>query len=127
MDEIKAIFNRLEQSLKQKDEDLFRAQWHTEGYTTNITGRSGLSGSRLFEQGSRKGWYPKPDFSKALTLETVVIVPCEIWSWEKDRSVDEVYMAISSQPLLLGGGEDLEEVQSLAHRFLKGEPLAPSN
>ncbi|MEZ0230764.1 MAG: hypothetical protein ACAI25_19245, partial [Planctomycetota bacterium] len=87
----KAPFENMEKAIREGDEKLFKAQWHAEGYEKNLVGGSGVAGAGVFKQGSRKKWYPKPDHAAAKEIsEGVVIVPCEIWSWEKEKSVDKV-------------------------------------
>ncbi len=128
-DDVKGVFDRMEQAIRNKDENAFKAEWHPQGYGTNLVGGSGLSGSSLFKQGSYDGWYMKADFSKMSKMEDVSIVPCGIWSWEKNKSMDEVTAAVVSRdgkPVLLGAGEDSEQVRALAKRFLSNASLAPS-
>lgn len=120
------VFSDMEKAIKNGDENLFKKQWHGEGYDKNLVGKSGLEGIRVFQQGSRKKWFPKPDFSKKISEGRVEIVPTEIWSWEKEKSVDEVFFAIvqtDSGLKILGGGEDLSQVIELAKRHNKGAPL----
>lgn len=127
--DINGVFDRMEQALRNKDENAFKAEWHPEGYGKNLVGGSGLSGSSVFRQGSREGWYMKADFSKLSKMEDVSIVPCGIWSWEKNKSMDEVTAAVvghGGKLVVLGAGEDIEQVRALAKRFLSKAPLAPS-
>lgn len=91
----KAPFEKMEKAVREADEKLFKAQWHAEGYEKNLVGGSGVSGAGVFKQGSRKKWYPKPDLAAAKAIsDDVLIVPCEIWSWEKEKSVDKVDMLL---------------------------------
>lgn len=127
--DISEVFAGMEKGIKNGDEVLFKNQWHSEGYDKNLVGKSGLEGVRVYEQGNRKKWFPKPDFSKKISEGKVEIVPTEIWSWEKEKSVDEVFFAIvqtDSGWKILGGGEDLNSVKELAKRHNAGEPLAAS-
>lgn len=121
------IFADMEKGIREKDEDLFKKHWHTNGYSKNLVGNSGLSGERVFEQGSRKKWFLKPDLSKTEKIEKVTIVPTEIYAWEREKKVDEVYLAIAENDgslKVLGGGENLDEVKDLAERFNKGKSLS---
>jgi hypothetical protein len=130
----KAPFENMEKAIRGADEKLFKAQWHADGYEKNLVGGSGIAGAGVFKQGSRKKWYPKPDHAAAKAIsEGAVIVPCEIWSWEKEKSVDKVDMLLVRVEndekkkvwVVLGGGEKRAEVEALAARWEKKEPLAP--
>jgi hypothetical protein len=125
-----AVFDAMEKSIRDKDEAAFKARWHAEAYEKNLVGGSGIPGKGVFGQGSRKKWFPKPDLTKAKVLEdgAAVILPCEIWSWEKEKAVDKVdFLLVKDKDgyLVLGGGEKREQVDALASRFLKKEPLDP--
>lgn len=127
-DDPKALFARMEEAIKASNEDLFREQWHAKGYTQNLVGGSGLAGSRVYTQGTHKKWFLKPDLSKTREVEGVVVVPADVWSWEQERAVDHVDVVIArdgGRLVVLGAGEDPEQVDALARRFAKGEPLAP--
>jgi hypothetical protein len=126
--DIDAVFADMERAIRESDESLFKQHWHSEGYGTNLVGGSGLEGSRVYEQGARKKWYLKPEMDKVRTVEGVTFVPCDIWAWENERSVDHVDVAIATvdgTPTILGAGEEPEQVDALARRFAKGEALAP--
>lgn len=121
------VFADMENAIKNSNESEFKQHWLAEGYSKNLVGRSGLEGSRLFAQGSRKKWFLKPDYSKTVRQGKVDIYRCDVYSWEKDKSVDEVFLAVSADDLkVLGGGEDFEEVKKLAERFNAGAPLEAS-
>lgn len=117
------IFADMENGIKNEDENLFEKHWHEEGYAEDLTGE-GLSGQRFFEQGSRKKFFPKPDFKDKETVGEVEIIRTKLFAWEKDRDVDEIYFAIADSKVL-GGGEEKENVKKLAERFNKGESLKP--
>lgn len=122
------IFADMEKGIREKDESLFKKHWHAEGYTENLVGGSGLAGERVFEQGSRKKWFLKPDLGKTEKVGKVTIVPAEVYAWERDKKVDEVHLAIIEEDdgslKILGGGEDLDEVKNLAERFNEGKSLS---
>jgi hypothetical protein len=125
-----ALFDDMKKAIQGKDDALFKAQWHAEGFEKNLTGGSGLAGSSVFSQGVRKGWYLKPDHAKAVALAdgAASIVPCEVWQWEKEKAVDKVHiLAVKTDKawVVLGGGEKLDQVRALAERWLKKEPLPP--
>jgi hypothetical protein len=125
-----AVFESLEKAIKDKDEAAFKSKWHPEAYEKNLVGGSGIPGKGVFGQGSRKKWFPKPDLSKATVLGdgAAVIIPCDIWAWEKEKAVDKVDFLLVKEKdgyLVLGGGEKREQVDALASRFLKKEPLDP--
>ena len=113
----------MENGIKSEDENLFKKHWNAEGYTNDLVGE-GLSGENFYKQGSRKKWFPKPDFGKKETIGKVEIIKTKLYAWEKDRDVDEIYFAIADGKVL-GGGENPEKVKSLAERFNKGESLKP--
>ena len=125
-----ALFDNMKKAVEGKDEALFKAQWHAEGYEKNLVGGSGLSGADVYAQGSRKKWYLKPDLAKAVALGdgAASVVPCEVFAWEKAKAVDKVQiLAVRTDAgwRVLGGGEKAEEVRALAERWLKKEPLPP--
>ena len=124
-----ALFENMKKAIEAKDEALFKAQWHAQGFEKNLTGGSGLAGTEVFSQGARKKWYLKPDPAKAVAVaETASIVPCEVWAWEKAKAVDQVHILVVKADagwVVLGGGEKLDQVRALAGRWLKKEPLPP--
>jgi hypothetical protein len=123
-----APFETMEKAIRDKDADAFKARWHAFGYEKNLVGGSGLAGKEVFDQGSRKKWFLKADLSKAKVLGegAAVIVPCEVWAWEKGKAVDKVDLLLVQDKdayVVLGGGEKREQVEALATRWLKKEPL----
>lgn len=123
-------FGAMEKALKDKDEASFKARWHASGSGKNLVGGSGLAGAEVYDQGSRKKWFLKPDLEKARALAegAAVIVPCEVWAWEKGKAVDRVdFLLVRDKEgyLALGGGEKRDQVEALASRWLKKEPLEP--
>jgi hypothetical protein len=118
------VFADMENGIRKTDEALFKKHWTADGYNKNLVGGSGMSGAKLYEQGSRKKWFLKPDYSKMTKHGKVEIYPCEVYAWEKSKSVDEIFLAVSAEDKkVLGGGEDLEQVKKLAERFNAGEQL----
>lgn len=127
-----APFEAMEKAIRAKDEAAFKARWRIEGFEKNLVGGSGIPGKEVFEQGSRKKWFLKPDLDKAKVLEdgAAAIIPCDIWAWEKEKAVDRVDLLLVREKdgyLALGGGEKREQVDALASRFLKKEPLEPKD
>jgi len=125
---LQEIFDDLEKGIKMKEEAVFKGRWHAEGYEKNFCGGSGLSGKAVFGQGSRKKWFLKPEIAQAKTVEngTLIVVPCEVWAWEKGKSVDKVDLVLVREKeayLVLGGGEKRDDVDGLVSRWLKKEPL----
>jgi hypothetical protein len=94
--DLSAIFQSLEKGIREKDEASFKEPWLGDAYEKNFVGRSGLAGKEVFAQGTRKKWFLKPDLTRALTLGegAVVIVPCDVWAWEKEKAVDKVDMLL---------------------------------
>ena len=120
------VFADLENGIRKTDEELFKKHWTTEGYNKNLGGDSGMSGSRVYEQGSRKKWFLKPDYSTTIKQGNVEIYQCEVYAWEQSRKVDEIFLVVSAEDQkVLGAGENLEEVKKLAERFNAGESLGP--
>jgi hypothetical protein len=127
---VQVLFDAIEKALRAADEPAFKAQWHPDGYDKNLVGGSGNTGASMFRQGSRKKWFPKPDLAKATTLASgdAVIVPCEIWSWDRNKAVDAVdalVVKVKGTYVMLGSGEKRAQVDALAERWLKKQPLAP--
>ena len=129
-DAIHAPFATIEKALRGGDEALFRSQWHADGYAKNLVGGSGNTGASMFKQGARKKWFPRPDAAKATVLAdgAAVIVGCEIWSREQNKVVDRVDALVvktATGYVLLGAGEKRAQIDALAERWLKKQPLAP--
>jgi hypothetical protein len=135
---LKSSFDAMEKAIREGDDKLFKAQWHADGHAKNLVGGSGLTGESVYKQGARKKWFPKPDLAKAESLGegAAILVPCEIWGWEKEKALDQVLFVLvkvevkveekaKSVYVVLGGGEKGEEVKALADRWLKKEPLDP--
>jgi hypothetical protein len=125
-----ALFATLEAALRAGDEAAFKAGWHPDGYTENLVGGSGVSGERVFKQGSHKQWYLKPNMSmlKSPGRCGPWIVPADIWSWRDERAVDHVDVSLiwhDGAWLILGAGEEPAEVEALARRLEAGQPLPP--
>lgn len=118
---METIFKKMATALRNQDEPLFQSQWRSDGYNNNLVGSSGLSGQQLFVQGSRKGWYLKPRLAEAVDHAGAAIIPCDVWSDEQKRAVDEVYAAVvveNKQWLLLGAGEELAQVEAMVAHYL---------
>jgi hypothetical protein len=120
---METIFADLENGIRDQNEDLFRKHWYGEGYDENLVGGSGLTGKRIYQQGTRKKWFLRANFDKAETLGKVEIVATDIYAWERDKTVDEIHLAVADGKIL-GGGEDLVEVKLLAERFNSGQKLS---
>lgn len=113
------VFKNMELALMKSNEGLFKAQWHSEGYQKNLVGRSGIPGSDIYRQGSREKWYLKPGKSTEKYKDSD-IVTCEVWAWEKEKSLDFVYAAalkINKRWLIIGVGENLDEVKAMVDKF----------
>jgi hypothetical protein len=126
---MKRLFASLEKGLREAREPLFKSGWLPESYATNLVGGSGLPGSSVYRQGTRKKWYLKPDLDALQTTGrgAPFIVPCDIWAWEKGKAVDKVHAALIYKKgwIILGAGEKLAQVQALAKRWQEKKPLAP--
>ena len=128
---VRALFGAMEQAFRKADEAAFKKTWHPAGYEENLVGGSGIPGKSVFRQGSRKGWFLKPDLDKLRTLDAskgVHVVYCPVWSWKQERAVDAVHaLLVTTKGALqmLGGGEHEAEVLALGERYLKDQPLAP--
>ncbi|MCA9665186.1 MAG: hypothetical protein KC503_06345 [Myxococcales bacterium] len=127
---MKRVFAKIEKALRGKNEKLFKKQWHEKGYAKNLVGGSGLPGRAVFRQGSRKGWYLKPDIAKMRGVPGrrggPWIIPCEIYSWKKQRAVDKVWALVAYQRklkrwIIVGAGEKLAQVEALGTRYVKGK------
>jgi len=129
---MKRVFDKMQKALESKSEKLFKAQWHAVGYRENLVGGSGLAGYKVFKQGSRKGWYLKPDMSKLRSIPgqrgAPWIIPSKIWSPKKKRAVDAIFAMLiyhKKKWVMLGGGEKLKEVEALGQRYVSKKPLPP--
>lgn len=127
---IEGVFERLDKALADKDEAAFKANWHSAGWEKNLVGGSGIAGRKVFSQGSRKGWFLKPDMAKLTNpgRSGPFVIPCDIWSRDKNKAVDKVWAVVAHEgkaPKILGAGEDFDEVMALARRFQDKEPLEP--
>jgi hypothetical protein len=127
---MKRAFDALEKALRDGDEPAFERGWFPEGYRQNLVGGSGLPGRRVFKQGHRKGWVLRPDLSRleGTGRGAPWIVPCDVWSHVKNRSVDHVDAALiwhDGRWVILGAGEKRAQVLALARRYLEKKPLAP--
>jgi hypothetical protein len=127
---MKRLFADLEKGLRAAREPLFKSGWLPESYTANLVGGSGLPGSAVYRQGTRKKWYLKPDLDALQTTGrgAPFIVPCDIWAWEKGKALDRVHAALiynGKTWIILGAGEKLAQVQALARRWQEKKPLAP--
>jgi hypothetical protein len=128
---VQALFGAQEKALRAADEAACRALWHAEGWAKNLVGDSGLPGSDVFAQGSRKKWFPRPDPARVEPRGKggAILVECEIFAWEKEKPVDRVvFLMILHEGAwkLLGGGEKRAEVGALAERWQRKQPLAPA-
>lgn len=128
---VEGLFEALKQATAKGDEGAFKTGWHPAGWAENVVGGSGLAGEAVFRQGSRKGWYLRADAAsvRAAGRQDVVIVRCDVWSTKKEKAVDEVFVVVvrhDERVVALGGGEDRDEVEALAGRFIAGGALAPS-
>jgi len=123
---VRTLFEALGKGLREMDAAAFEACWTPEGYATNLVGGSGLEGREVFEQGTRKKWVLRPDLAQIVSLRegAALIVPCQVWAWERAKAVDKVDLLLvkaNQGYLVLGGGEKREEVEALAKRFAPPE------
>lgn len=126
--DLAAIFQTMEKGIREKDEAAFKGPWRDDAWEKNLVGRSGLSGKEVLAQGTRKKWFLKPDLTRMLSLGegAAVLVPCEVWNWEREKAVDKVDILLVKEKdawKILGGGEKRAQVEALANRWLQKEPL----
>jgi hypothetical protein len=126
--DLAAIFQAMEKGIREKDEASFKGPWRDDAWEKNLVGRSGLAGKEVLAQGTRKKWFLKPDLTRTVTLGegAVVLVPCDVWAWEKEKAVDKVDILLVKEKdawKILGGGEKRAQVEALANRWIKKEPL----
>ncbi len=125
------IFTAMKAALKAKKEAPFKAVWHAEGYQKNLVGGSGIAGRNVFAQGSRKGWYIKPDMKSLRSIPGQMgapwLIKCDIWSVKKKKAVDQIWALLIYKKgwLMLGGGEKRAQVEALGKRYMSKKPLAP--
>ena len=126
LSEVPPLFEALEKATRESDEAAFQRFWLPDGYEKNLVGGSGLEGREVFAQATRKRWILRPDPQGTHVLEegAALIVPCQVWAWERGKVVDKVdLLLVRSQQgyLILGGGEKRDQVEALASRYLKRE------
>lgn len=125
---IKELYSLMEKAMVNKDKAAFKALWHIDGFFSNPTGKSGYSGEMAYKDGTRYGWYIKPDFKKLLQHglddvvkgDDVVILPSHIWSYDKHKAIRDIYTAVVRQGdhwLVLGLSNDSHELQAMVDRF----------
>ena len=124
-------FAEMRQALQDRDLPRFKAAFHPKAWDENFVGSSGLSGDSLSSQAKSDGWVLRPD---PATLAQhagapVWVVRCDIVTLEDpDNVIDSVYAVVTTRKkghVVLGTGEDLEQVNALALRAATGEELAP--
>ncbi len=119
---LRTLFAALERGLREQDEAAFKACWTPEGYATNLVGGSGLEGREVYDQGTRKKWFLQPELAQITSLSdgAALIVPCQVWAWEKAKAVDQVDLLLVREAdgyRVVGGGERRGEVEALAARI----------
>jgi hypothetical protein len=124
------VFAALEKAHRANDAAAFAARWHPEGFRKNLVGGSGTTGESAFRQGARKHWFLRPDLDKLAGggRGGPWLVPCDVWSWDKEQAVDHVDALLvwhDGQWLVLGAGEKRAEVEALGRRWADKEPLEP--
>jgi len=126
---LRTLFADLESSFRRRDRALFEKHIYEKAWRKNFAGGSGTSLKKLFRQGARKKWFLKPDLDRVERVgDKSLIVPCEVYSWTKDRSLQRVFVMLGKHEgrwVLVGGGKKHEQVLALAERFDKDEALAP--
>lgn len=121
-------FDEMKAAFAERDMARFEAAWHPKGWSTNLVGSSGLSGQGMAGQIKREGWMLRPDESTLAkhTAADVYVVRCDVV--KDDKAIDSVYAALGQHEgkwVVVGAGENLEEVNALAERLAEGKPLAP--
>ncbi len=128
---LERVFTGMKQALAASKEAPFKALWHPEGYKKNLVGGSGLAGRQVFRQGSKKGWYLKPDMESIRSVPGSMgapwLIKCDIWSVKKGKAVDQIWALLIYRKawLMLGGGEKRAQVEALGQRYAARKPLAP--
>jgi formylglycine-generating enzyme required for sulfatase activity len=129
-DTLEGVFDRMELGLKTADESLFKAQWHPTGYELNLAGGSGIEGADIFRQGSREGWYIRPDPNevRGRGSQDAYVSRCDVVSWKSGSIDDVVYAGVirfKGRWAVLAIGEDKSEISELVNRARSGEPIKP--
>lgn len=120
---LQKTFKELKVALQKKQIKRFKKYWYSKGFEKNIVGPSGLSGTSVYRQGSRKVWHLKPVLRgiRWIKKEKIAILPCLIWSSRRKRAVDKIQVALirmKTHWLVLGGGESFKEVKQLAKKYI---------
>lgn len=128
-DALKDTFKRLEVAFRDKDVDLARREIDPRGWDKNLVGGSGAELSSLVAQGIRKGWYLRPNWKTYRTVGPAVIVSADVVQIEDARVSDKVDVVLvegtEAHWRLLGAGEDAAQVELLAERVRRKQPLEP--
>lgn len=128
---IKEVLSKLEEAHRTQNKAAAQAAWHPEGWSTNLVGGSGLRGEAAFKQGSREGWYLKPNMDELTNIGRsgkAWFMPCDIWSIKKKQAMDQVVAVVAFHKdkwVVLGAGESRKEVEALAKRWDEGKALKP--
>jgi hypothetical protein len=122
----------LQKAIQDKNRAAFKALWHADGYAKNLVGQSGLSGEQVFDQATRKGWFPRPVPARLHQdgRGGPYVMPIEIYSPSEQRVLGKgwvlpVWLEAGKRWVILGGGEKLEEVVALGRRWQAKQALPP--
>ncbi|TNE86338.1 MAG: hypothetical protein EP330_21590 [Deltaproteobacteria bacterium] len=124
-----APFHEMAEAIASRDIPRFKAAWHPEGWDHNLVGGSGLSGEAVAGQAKSEGWrlVPDPDTLAKHTEGPAWIVRAGVVAGD-GRQVDAVHAVLVSHGgrwVVLGAGENPEQVMALADRAVHGKPFAP--
>lgn len=126
-DTLERLFKDTENSLRTGDSKQFEKLFLPEGFRHNLTGDSGQAGSAVLREATSESWTLVGRTNEALSsAENAAIVPCSVMEMPDNRSLGTVYLAAvkpGKKWMLLGGGEDLTEVQSLVSRWVDKKTL----
>lgn len=125
---IKDIFSHMEIALHNEDEKMFKALWHEDCYIANPSGSKGYSGKMVFEQGTKNGWYLKPNFksillnglTEVIKSDDVVILPSYVWSVDKHKALKDIYCALvrhNEEWFIIGVSEISKDLEVIVDRF----------
>ncbi len=126
-DKIREMFARMEAATISKDLTSFAREWHPEGLGTDLAGE-GVSGQNMYGQGSRKGWFLRPTAIVPMAADGPWLVTCLVWSWKKDRAVDEVTALVARYRgrwvTVATVERNLKELRALGRRYTESGLLA---
>ena len=84
---IQSVFDTINQSFQDKDEDLFRAQWHPYGYEKTLGGGLMLPGSIIYDNGRSGNYEMRVLIDEIQTYQGNYVVPVDVWQLAPEEGI----------------------------------------